>query len=416
MGKPDNLLDAVLSLASQRGLLYLEKNNETPDQVFLRFKKALKKLNLEQPNYPVVIIAGTNGKGSVAHGLSACLTHMGQKVGLFTSPHLFYFNERIRYQEKPVLEKYLLAALAEVKPIVLEYELNFFQISLLLALKIYAETIFQPDIAILEVGLGGRFDPVNALEPVLSIITSISKDHMEILGHDLSQIAWQKLGIARPGVPLIYADNHPQEVIVNNTIASEIKLYGRDFNYPSDWAEPKMAKENAAAVAQALQCLIADGRARGSAPTRPLGELISQLSAPGRMVELVDQDLKILIDVAHNEDSCRRLLKVIQEKLEKLNQPIKLHAVFTAKPSKDIRAMIGIMSSVIQDWHCVKLDQEDQSDIWLEFGGLNLHHYASLDQAYEGAKITAKSGDWLVCFGSFIVAATVLQRFKKNIN
>ncbi len=398
---PFDLLEQTVSALASTHVL----SQRSPEKIFERINLALKELNLIKPDYPVVLIAGTNGKGSVAHGLSACLINSGKKVGLFTSPHLCFFNERIRINNVPVFDQDLLEILEEekIKNICLKYELNYFQISFVLALKSFEKN--NLDIAILEIGLGGRFDPVNALEPCLSIITSISKDHMEILGNSLEEIAWQKLGIVRKNIPLIYADRNPQEIIIKNTLASETKIYGRDFDYPSDWPEPKMARENAAAVIAALEYLV--GADLVFARWINVINLIPNISAPGRLVWLEKDDHKILIDVAHNEDSCRRLLGFIQEKLKQSCARPKIFGVFTAKPNKDLRAMVSVMSPVIDHWYCVGLEN---NPVWLEFGDLNLHHCAALNQAYEEAKQNLAPGDWIICFGSFSVASYVLQK------
>ena len=397
----ESLLEAKVQALSQIQNL---NNLQSPEEIFKKIHLALEESNLLKPSYPIIIIAGTNGKGSVAHGLSACLKKSEYKIGLFTSPHLFNFNERIRVQDEPADEIFLLEILEKLEPICEKFCLNFFQISFILALKFFES--LNLDFGIFEVGLGGRFDPVNCLDPVLSIITSISRDHMEILGDNLEKISWQKLGITRKTVPLLYADKNPQKIILENNQALLTEVYGRDFAYPITWPEPKMARENAAVILRALEYLV------GAQLIAPLQiafceKNIPYFSAPGRLVWIeAPWGGKVLVDVAHNEDSCRRLAEIIKKNWNGIG---KIQAVFSAKPNKDIPAMRAAMASVIDVWHCVGLE-EICLDL-LELGNLNLHHYAALNQAYEAVKknVLVGEADLIVCFGSFSVANYILR-------
>ncbi len=415
---------AVLDCASLEKMAVIDS--------FLNFKNQAESLNLLETDYPLVIIAGTNGKGSTAHGLSYFLTQAGYKTGLFTSPHLFNFNERICVNHQPACEEELLEILRDLKNKIKNFNFNFnyFQISCLLALEYFKNKSL--DFGVFEIGLGGKYDPVNSLSPILSLITSISKDHMEILGSDLTQIAAQKLGIARSDVPLFYADRNPQEIMIKNNISQHTEVYGRDFFYPEAFeklSSPKMAKENAALVLRTLDYL--------SARFPKLLDInkkdILKISAPGRLVLKKLENFEILIDVAHNEDSVRRLRKMLEEWVlevppicslvlssglsclqeeggRKLSQ---IRAVFTAKPNKDIRKMIEIMSDLIKDWHVTGLSDLDLNLCDIVFEHLNLHHYTSLQEAYQEALKSMKPGGLLVCFGSFTVASFVLQELEK---
>ena len=404
-----------------------------PAELFENFKKTAEFLDLVQTPYPVIIIAGTNGKGSVAHGLSYFFTKSGYNTGLFTSPHLFNFNERICINNQPVCEELLLEVLENLKKKIKNFNLNYFQISCLLALEYFKKN--KIEFGIFEIGLGGKYDPVNILNPVLSFITSISKDHMEILGDNLEKIAEQKLGIARINTPLFYADKNPQEIISKNKISQHTEIYGRDFFYPEDFenlSEPKMAKENAALVLRALDYL-----AQRFPKLLEFNKTdILKISAPGRLVFKKLENFEILIDVAHNEDSVRRLRAVIEDWIlhvpplcpsissSGLSLPhgerrrsCQIQAVFTAKPSKDIKKMIELLNDLVQGWYVTGLSPLDlKLDLNLcdvVFEHLNLHHCASLKDAYQGALKSMKPGGLLVCFGSFTVASFVLKELEK---
>ena len=173
-----------------------------------KVKSFLKDLGNPHKNFPSIHVAGTNGKGTVCHLLEATYRRAGYKTGLFTSPHLISFNERFRILGKPVSDKKLVAFFAQVSSLLDSYKLTYFELSTVIAFTIFDHEFI--DIAIIETGLGGRLDATNVLLPDLSIITSISFDHTDILGEDLASIAWEKAGIIKKETPCIVG-NIPAE-------------------------------------------------------------------------------------------------------------------------------------------------------------------------------------------------------------
>ena len=162
-----------------------------------------------QDSFKSVHIAGTNGKGSVSHMLASILQSAGYKTGLYTSPHLKDFRERIRIDGKMVEEEFVIAFTEKIKPLIDALEPSFFEITVAMAFKWFAYQ--EVDIAIIETGLGGRLDSTNIIEPELSVITNIGFDHMNILGDTLEKIATEKAGIIKENVPIVIGESLPPD-------------------------------------------------------------------------------------------------------------------------------------------------------------------------------------------------------------
>lgn len=171
--------------------------------------------------YRTIHIAGTNGKGSCAHTLSAILQSCGYKVGLYTSPHLVDFSERIRYNGAPIPEEYVIDFVEKEKAFFEPLQPSFFEVVTAMAFKYFAD--MEVDIAVIEVGMGGRLDCTNIISPILSIITNIGLDHTQFLGTSLEQIAMEKAGIIKKGVPVIIGETTPETLMVFEAVATEVK-------------------------------------------------------------------------------------------------------------------------------------------------------------------------------------------------
>ena len=171
--------------------------------------------------YKTIHIAGTNGKGSCAHTLSAILQMCGYKVGLYTSPHLVDFSERIRVNGQPIDEDYVVEFVEQQRPFIEHIQPSFFEVVTAMAFKYFAEK--EVDIAVIEVGLGGRLDCTNIITPILSIITNIGMDHTQFLGHSFEQIATEKAGIIKSGIPVVIGETTHETRPVFEAKAKEVK-------------------------------------------------------------------------------------------------------------------------------------------------------------------------------------------------
>src|SRR5258706_5151469 len=172
-------------------------------------------------NHRSVHIAGTNGKGSVSHMLAAILQTSGYKTGLYTSPHLKDFRERIKINGEMIHREFVIEFTESLKPLIEEIEPSFFEITVAMAFEFFAGQ--KVDIAIIEVGLGGRFDSTNIIIPELSVITNIGWDHMDMLGDTLKKIAFEKAGIIKPGIPVVIGETLPETHTVFEEVAKEKK-------------------------------------------------------------------------------------------------------------------------------------------------------------------------------------------------
>jgi folylpolyglutamate synthase/dihydrofolate synthase len=193
-----------------------------------RIKSALKELGYPEKNFKSILVAGTNGKGSTSAYLESLFRHYGYKTGLFTSPHLIRENERWQIDRKEIDDKKLQNYINELKPIIEKYNLTYFEACTLLAFKYFSDE--KVDIAVVEVGLGGRWDSTNVLEPEISVITNVSFDHMHMLGNTLLDIAYEKTGITRQDKPTVIGRNQPE--IIHWLKERKIKeYYIKDIDY-----------------------------------------------------------------------------------------------------------------------------------------------------------------------------------------
>jgi dihydrofolate synthase/folylpolyglutamate synthase len=190
-----------------------------------------KSLNDPQQHFKSIHIAGTNGKGSVSHMLAAILQTAGYKVGLYTSPHLKDFRERIKVNGELISESFVIDFTKKIQPLIEEIEPSFFEITVAMAFEYFAEQ--KVEVAVIETGLGGRLDSTNIINPILAVITNIGWDHMNLLGDSLEKIAWEKAGIIKNGVPVIIGETLPETIPVFERMAIERCRIGIGTN--SNW-------------------------------------------------------------------------------------------------------------------------------------------------------------------------------------
>jgi len=182
-------------------------------------------LGQPQEQYKTVHIAGTNGKGSTSHALAAILQESGYKVGLYTSPHLVDFRERIRIDGKPVGKEWVVDFVSKHKELIESVEPSFFEITVAMAFQAFADE--KVDIAVIETGLGGRLDSTNVIMPILSVITNISYDHTDVLGNTLAEIAGEKAGIIKPNIPVLIGEQQEetQNVFFEHSVKKRSPVY-----------------------------------------------------------------------------------------------------------------------------------------------------------------------------------------------
>ena len=276
-------------------------------------------------DYPSVIVAGTNGKGSVSHLIAEALIRNGLKVGLFTSPHLFRFNERIKVNLREVETEELNGAFEFVLPLIERFELTYFEASLVLALEVFRRE--RVDAAVFEVGLGGRLDATNVLNHQLAVLTSVSLDHTNYLGSSLSEIAREKAEVFR-GVPFGVLGYVEEEVVetVRSVFDGELQLYGRDF-----WADGISVSISGTSFyymgsVPMKTSLIGEHQAVNTSVAVRASQLFFEeffrkhflipreftVKLPGRF-EVLKENPPVIFDVAHNEGALKKLFETAKE-------------------------------------------------------------------------------------------------------
>ena len=381
---------------------------------------------------PVITVAGTNGKGSTCAMLESILLQAGYRTGVYTSPHLVHFEERLRLGGEAVDAPQLAASFERVEMGRVshgaEISLTYFEFSTLAILDVMARSGL--DVAILEVGLGGRLDAVNLIDPDCAIITGIDLDHMELLGSDREQIGFEKAGIMRTGRPVIVADPQPPQSVLDHAAAIQADLwcFGVDFHVSSsplqwDWegrgqrhgalATPALRGDhqlvNAAGVLAALGAL----RARLPVPEQAVRQGLAQVSLPGRF-EIIPGPPLLVLDVAHNPHS----VAALATNLEAMGHFPKTHAVFGAMTDKDLESMLSRINPLIDNWYFTDLPTPraaSGASLLQRWETQNTRPdtaasaYSSPELALQAALKAAACADRIVVFGSFYTVGNVLQ-------
>ena len=373
----------------------------------------------------VITIAGTNGKGSCVASMQALLLEHGYAVGAFTSPHFLRYNERICISGVPVADRHIVSAFETIEAIREDIALTYFEFNTLAALIIFDNTAL--DIVLLEVGLGGRLDAANIIDPDVAVLTSIDLDHQQWLGETRSEIAAEKLGIARAGRPLIigetdYPENFQQ--MVNDTKATALWC-GKEFDYQLEqtsfsatlsrcetgncaaWQIDNLHAEGLLPINKllALQALVSAGFVLQADKCRLA---LQNINLNGRQQEFIYRGVRVILDVAHNPAAAA----VLRHSLEQ--EKGRTIAVASVLEDKDWDSMLAALSPVIAEWKLAQLQSvaraaEGQSLLKLLYNrGLHGTLYSSVKDAFQAALSEASSDDKIVVFGSFHTVAIVL--------
>ncbi len=314
---------------------------------------------------PVITVAGTNGKGSTCAMLESILLAAGYRVGLYIKPHLVHFEERCRIGGRPVDAQALLPHFEAVEAARGHTTLTYFEFTTLAILRCLAAAPL--DVVILEVGLGGRLDAVNAIDTDCAVITSIDIDHTEYLGPDRESIGREKAHVMRPGKPVIVSDPMPPATIAAHAqaVGADLWLAGRDFNHSGDrqqWAWAGRGKRwhglaypalrganqliNAAGVLAALQAL----HEQLPVPAQAVRQGLATVELAGRF-QIVPGQPTLVLDVAHNPHSVAALAL----NLDAMGFYTRTHAVFGAMHDKDLVGVVLRLAPLVDAWYCTDL-------------------------------------------------------------
>ena len=401
-----------------------------------RVRKVAQRLGLAF-TCPVIMVAGTNGKGSTCAMLEAILLEAGYRTGVYSSPHLVHFEERGRIRGDVVSAASLLPYFEAVERARLQVDaadgsgvisLSYFEFTTLVFLKQLADAPL--DVAILEVGLGGRLDAINILDADCAIITSIDLDHMELLGNDRESIGREKAGIMRAGKPVVVSDPVPPQSVLQAAadLGADLWRFGHDFNFSGDklqwgWAGRGRRYSGLAypALRGANQLVNAAGVLAALTAVRDLLPVtaqavrvgLSMVELPGRF-QIVPGQPTLVLDVAHNPHS----VAALAENLDAMGFYPCTHAVFGAMADKDLAPMLARFEPLVDKWYFTDLPTSraatggDLAARWQAVQKRSDVTSATFDSpraALDAAVAASKPTDRIIVFGSFYTVGGVLK-------
>ncbi len=385
-----------------------------------RIGQLAKQLQIIKFDCPVIMIGGTNGKGSSVKYLETILALSGYRVGAYTSPHLLEFNERIRLNNANISNESLVDAFEVIESARQDLPLTFFEFTTLAALWIFKQA--QLDVILLEAGVGGRLDAVNIVDADLAIIASIDLDHTEWLGNTREEIALEKAGIFRSGCSAVIGDEQPPVTIIDYAKQHQTKLYRVNHEYRYSVADhswsfedegsfyeelplPMLPIQNAATVLKALNLLAT----RLPVSIENIKEGLKTANLLGRF-QVIDQPYPTILDVAHNPASA----SLLASKCQTVNE--ELVAVVGMLADKDITNTLTPFKSVIKHWyfgslHVPRGTQATELASKLEnIANQSSYTYDCVAEAYEAAGANLGNQQRILVFGSFYTVSKILQR------
>lgn len=411
----------------EQWLAYVEQQH--PQEIALgldRVKAVMERLQIRL-ECPVVTVGGTNGKGSTCAMLEAIARAAGYRTALYTSPHLLRYNERVRLRGREADDAPLCEAFAAVEAARGTVALTYFEFGTLAALWLFAQE--KPEVVVLEVGLGGRLDAVNVVDPDCAVLTSIAIDHVDYLGSTRESIASEKAGIFRPGRPAVVADPDPPAVILES--AARVLLLGRDFGYVargSQWsywgpagrrsglAHPALRGARQLRNAAAALCALDSLRMRLPIAMQDVRRGLAEVAIPGRF-QVVPGRPEVILDVAHNVEAARALA----DNLGASRFAPNTIAVCGMLQDKDIPGVLGALAPRITRWHLCSLPGSRGASAEKLFDALRAldaaaaaSQHASPAAALAAALEGAGQDDKIVVFGSFLTVGEASAWLNNN--
>ncbi|WP_257281508.1 bifunctional tetrahydrofolate synthase/dihydrofolate synthase [Endozoicomonas sp. ISHI1] len=392
-------------------------------------RKVAERLDLTKPAPFVITVGGTNGKGSTVAILESILSAAGYKVGVYTSPHLHRFNERIKVNGVEASDESLCASFQKVNDGLGGDWLSYFEFAVLLAVDVFQKE--KVDIALMEVGLGGRLDATNVIEPDVSVITTVGLDHQDWLGYSIEAIAKEKAGIFRSEKPAIFGGVETPGSIVDQAVRLESALYRRDKEFELkeesrtwswkglnktgecieyvDLPMPALVIDNAATALQAIQFLpdavsrdaIVEGLKISSLPGRY--EKVMEINKRGKKVQAI-------LDVAHNPQAATKLA----ERLKADPVSGKTRALIGIYKDKDYHGVIESLSEVVDEWVVADfdspraLDKTVLSEAVARYSELLPVIAENVELGFQQLKEVSTSRDRVLVVGSFLMVGAIL--------
>lgn len=372
--------------------------------------KLAKHLNHPENKFKSVHVAGTNGKGSTSHMLASILQEAGYKVGLYTSPHLKDFRERIKINGEVVSKQFVIGFIKRNKAFFDNNQLSFFEMTVGMAFDYFSKQ--KVDIAVVEVGMGGRLDSTNIITPEVSVVTNIGLDHVQFLGNTLEAIAFEKGGIIKPNVPVVIGETQKETKPVFKDLAKKnnAKIVFADKNikdvYKSDLIGSYQAK-NIKTVIQTIKIL--QNKKYKIAEKHLEKGLLSVTSNTGLLGrwQVLNTNPKVICDTGHNREG----LVYVIEQLKKENFE-DLHLVFGVVNDKDLSSIIDLLPKKAMYYFCKPniprgLDARQLQQFFNNYG-LKGEAYNSVNEAYKTALGKANQNDFIFIGGSTFVVAEII--------
>jgi dihydrofolate synthase/folylpolyglutamate synthase len=397
----------------------------TIDLTLERIKVVIERLNLDI-SFPILTIGGTNGKGSTCSILESIYREAGYKVACYTSPHFLHFNERIKIQAVAVTDELICEAFSRIESAREGVTLTYFEYGTIAAMIIFSEA--HVDVAILEVGLGGRLDAVNVFDADCSIVTTVDLDHMDYLGHTREAIGFEKAGIYRTEKTAICGDFDPPQSLIKHAelIHADLKIIGKDFGYEAHHDSfdflidstfvmnvPLPKLQGDFQLANATNALMA---VKAMEDILPLTEIsiqkgITLTLLPGRFQE-VKKMPSLIFDVAHNPQAARSL----SHNLKTHVVPGKTIAVFSILKDKDIFGVINVLNLDIDDWFIAEIQNKRAASIETISNTIqkinpsaHIEAFKNIQEAYQFASKEVTRNDRIIVFGSFFTVADIMK-------
>ena len=377
-------------------------HNKKIDLGLDRVRTVYNNLKLEKVAETIITVAGTNGKGSTVAILTSICDQANLKVGSFTSPHLLRFNERICINEKEVSDSKIVDAFELIDKNLDGLTLSYFEYATLAALIIFKSN--HVDVAILEVGLGGRLDSVNVVDTDCAIITTIDIDHTDWLGNDIESIGYEKAGIMRPNTPVIYGDiNCPKSIvqyaqkIKAHLIYSDTHIKDKKTNLIGNYQQKNI--KTAITALKSIDLPISK---------KHIKKGLKRVKLKGRL-QTISKNPEVIVDVSHNEQAAIELANWIK------NHPIdgKTMVVFSVLNDKNVQNWLHLFKDLIDVWCLSEIDsyrampKQDLIMVLSNYSKLMVS-FVNIKDAYEGAKTMANKKDRIIVFGSFYTVSEVL--------
>lgn len=396
-------------------LCYLENlHSKTIELGLDRVRKVAATLDVLTPAPTVFTVAGTNGKGTTCRTLETVLMAAGYSVGVYSSPHLVRYTERVRVQNEELDEAYHTAAFAQIEAARGETSLTYFEYSTLSALLLFKQ--LKVDVVILEVGLGGRLDATNIVDADVAVVTSIALDHTDWLGPDRESIGREKAGVFRGGKPAVVGEPDMPHTIAEVAAqkGAELLRRGVDWSYQVDetsWCFkdkqgelsglplPLVPQPNAATALAALRA------SQLAVSETALREGIANATLPGRF-QIIAEAPRVILDVAHNPHAAAYLA----DRLAALPKQGRVLAVIGMLHDKDIAGTLACLSTQVDSWYCAPLEGPRGATAQELIAHLKSGvSYDSVAQAWSAAMAAATANDTVLVCGSFHTVAHVME-------